>query len=158
MHEVEALIARSETLSAGVGHLKRAVICPLAQNFSLLPITDAFADELASAQNDAAPTKPLAYLPDGVLTLALDISRRAPVAYIMTAYFGGQGRQDALAWDNGELRFSPGTDGYDRPWPHTPISQALRMIGVVADAGLDEFDTVGLGRLRKTHRWADSVA
>jgi len=159
MHEVEALIARSEPLAAGVRHLKRAVICPLVQNFSLLPITDALTGELASTAADAStPTTPLPYLLDGLHALALDISRRAPVAYVMTSYFGGHGRQDALAWDNGELRFSPSTNGYDQPWPHTPISQALRAIGVVADAGLDEFDTVGLGRHRKTHRWADSVA
>jgi hypothetical protein len=159
MHEVEALVARSEPLADGVRHLARAVLCPLAQNFSLLPITDALAGELATASADSStPPKPLPYLPDGLHALALDISRRTPVAYIMTSYFGGHGRQDALAWDKGELRFSPTANGYDQPWPHTPISQALRMIGVVADVGLDEFDSVGLGRHRETHRWADSVA
>jgi hypothetical protein len=159
MHEVEALIARSEPLTEGIRHLKHAVICPLTQNFSLLPITDALSAELASTAPDASlPAKPLPYLPDGLHALALGISRRTPVAYIMTAYFGGHGRQDALAWHDGELRFSPGTNGYNRPWPDSPISQALRVIGVVADAGLDEFDSVGLGRHRETHRWANSAA
>jgi hypothetical protein len=32
------------------------------------------------------------------------------------------------------------------------------MIGVVADAGMDEFDTVGLGKHRSTDRWAKSQA
>jgi len=42
-------------------------------------------------------------------------------------------------------------------WPNSPISQALRMIGVVAEQGMDEFDTVGLGKHRKTHQWANSI-
>jgi hypothetical protein len=126
---------------------------------SLLPLTDALASELVAYRPDvqAALTQPLSYLAAGAHALAIEISRRAPVAYIATAYFGGNGKQDALAWERGILRFSPTTPDYDRPWPHTPISQALRTIGVVADEGLDEFDTVGLGRHRETHRWAASV-
>jgi hypothetical protein len=31
----------------------------------------------------------------------------------------------------------------------TPISQALRKIGVVAESGMDEFDTLGLGKTGK---------
>jgi hypothetical protein len=31
------------------------------------------------------------------------------------------------------------------------------MIGVVAEAGEDEFDTLGLGKHRETHRWSASI-
>jgi hypothetical protein len=55
------------------------------------------------------------------------------------------------------LRFSPASPGYDQNWPNSPISQALRIIGVVAEQEMDEFDTVGLGKHRETHRWAKSV-
>jgi hypothetical protein len=159
MHDVDGLIARSDALSAEVGAFASAVVCPLVQGFALLPITDALAAELVAYQPDLQPTltKPLPYLAAGVHALAIEISRHAPVAYIATAYFGGHGRQDALAWERGILRFSPTTPDYNRPWPHSPISQALRAIGVVADQGLDEFDTVGLGKHRETHRWAASV-
>jgi hypothetical protein len=159
MHDVTALIAESEALKAAVHRFRSARPCPLVQGFSLLPITDDFAKELAIQQAQAKPRspKPIETVSDGVYGLALDISHRCPVAYVSTFYFGGQGGQDALAWDKGQLTFSPSMPGYDQAWPNSPISQALRAIGVVADAGLDAFDTVGLGRHRETHRWADAA-
>jgi hypothetical protein len=158
MHDVQALIAKSDPLTAAVRALVRSVVCPLVQGYALLPITDDLAKELAARPgNTVLGAAPLPELSDGLHALALEIARAVPVAYITTGYFGGQGGQDALVWHEGALRFSPATSDYRRPWPHSPISQALRLIGVVADGGLDEFDTVGLGRHRETHRWAASV-
>jgi hypothetical protein len=159
MHDVKALIAKSDTLAAGTRRFESAIICPLVQGFSLLPITEALAKELAAYQPEtkAALTKPIQQFSDGLHALAIDISHHSPVAYITTYYFGGQGGQDALVWDKGSLRFSPTTQGYDQSWPSSPISQALSAIGVVAEKGMDEFDTVGLGKHRETHRWAESV-
>jgi hypothetical protein len=159
MHDVKALIAKHDTLTAGARRFESAVVCPLVQGFSLLPITDALAKELVVHRSGTKATlaKPMHGLSDGLHALAAEISRVSPVAYIVTYYFGGQGGQDALAWDKGSLRFSPATQGYDQAWPNSPISQALRAIGVVAAEGEDEFDTVGLGKHRETHRWAESV-
>ena len=42
-------------------------------------------------------------------------------------------------------------------WPNSSISQALRLIGVVTEQGMDEFDTLGLGRHRETHQWVESA-
>jgi hypothetical protein len=159
MHEVEALIAKSDKLTAGAHRFKSEIVCPLVQGFSLLPITEALARELTANQLETKVTltKPIQELSDGLHVLAIEISQASPVAYITTFYLGGQGGQDALVWDRGSLRFSPTTQGYDQGWPNSPISQALRMIGVVAEKGNDEFDTVGLGKHRETDRWAASV-
>jgi hypothetical protein len=158
MHDVQALIATSETLAAAARRFEHATVCPLVQGFSLLPITDALEKELAvhHSKTTESLSKPIRGLSDGLHALAVEISYHSPVAYITTAYFGGQGGQDALVWDGGSLRFSPTTPGYDQGWPNTPISQALRLLGVVADNGMDEFDTVGLGKHRETHRWTES--
>jgi len=159
MHEVEALIANSDNLGAGIGRFENAIVRPLVQGFSLLPITDAFAQELGGYQTEsmAALARPIRYLSDGLHALAMDLSQKSPVAYVSTYYFGGQGGQDALVWDKGTLRFSPTSPGYGQNWPNSPISHTLRMIGVVAEQGMDEFDTVGLGKHRKTHQWANSI-
>ncbi len=37
----------------------------------------------------------------------------------------------------------------------SPISQALRCLGVSADGHFDEFDAVGMGRHRDTDGWFD---
>ena len=159
MHDVAALIAKSDKLTAAARRFETVVVCPLVQSFSLLPITEDFAKELSiyASQTKAPLTKPIKELSDGLHALAIEISHDCPVAYISTSYFGGQGVQNALVWDKGSLRFSPTTQRYDQVWPNSPISQALRAIGVLAEEGMDEFDTVGLGKHRETHRWADSV-
>ena len=159
MHDVEALIAKSDKLAAGARQFESAIICPLVQGFSLLPITEPLAKELVGYQTKTrvASAKPIRNISDELHVLAIDISHNSPVAYINTYYSGGQGGQDALVWDKGNLRFSPTSPGYEKNWPNSPISQALRMIGVVAEAGEDEFDTLGLGKHRHTHRWAESV-
>jgi hypothetical protein len=204
MHDLKALVARSDKLAARIRRFESAVVCPLLQGFSLLPLTDALIRELAGycdetsvalsqraqrrrrvtvaelvlndavfrvAQPDrirglarvlarwrlAKADKPLQEFPERLHTVVIEISRDTPLAYITTFYFGGQGGQDALVWDKGDLRFSPTSPGYEQNWPNSPISQALRMIGVVAEAGEDEFDTLGLGKNRETHKWAASV-
>src|SRR4051812_3582070 len=98
MHDVTALIAKSDTLAATARRLKSAIVCPLVQGFALLPVTDALAEELAVCQTEAAaaPAKPIPELSGALHMLALEISQNAPVAYISTFYFGGQGGQHAL--------------------------------------------------------------
>ncbi len=156
MHDVQALIARSEGLAAGVKDVASARLCPLVQGFALLPITDALARELADHASDPAvePPEPMRGCPHGLYALAIEVSRQTSVAFMTTFYFGGQGGQDALVWDKASLVFSPASEGYKQGWPNGPVSQALRTIGVIAAPGLDEFDTVGLGKHRETERWA----
>src|SRR5438046_155998 len=134
MHDVQALIAKSDALAEAARRHESAVVCPLVQGFALLPITDAFDRELAAGASPLAAQlpQPIRGLSAPLHALALAISRDAPVAYITTGYFGGQGGQDALVWQDRALRFSPATPGYQGSWPDTPISQALRLIGVVA--------------------------
>jgi hypothetical protein len=50
MHEVEALIAKSDKLAAGARQFESAIVCPLVQGLSLLQITEAFAKELGGYQ------------------------------------------------------------------------------------------------------------
>ena len=158
MHDVTALIAKSEKLTAATRRFETAVVCPLVQSFSLLPITEDFAKALSvyASQTKTPLNKPIEELSDELQILAIEISHDCPVAYISTCYFGGQGGQNALVWDKGSLRFSPTTQGYDQVWPNSPISQALRAIGVLAEEGMDEFDNVGLGKHRHTHKWAET--
>lgn len=157
MHDVKALIAEERTLRGEISAFQNAVVCPLGQGFALVPITVALAREL----KPAAPEIHASIMPDmapGLISLALRMSVRGPVAFISTEYFGGQGGQDAVAWSSGDVIFSPESEGYDDAWPNSAISQALRAIGVVAAQGQDEFDTLGLGRHRESHLWATAFA
>jgi len=67
------------------------------------------------------------------------------ICKIETDYFGGFGDQSAkLYCDNNILmEKDTRTDSVSNP-----INQALKMMGVQAKAGMDEFDTINLGRYR----------
>lgn len=157
MHRIQALITRKRPLISEAGALRHAVVCPLPQDFALLPLTRAFVQGLADYGSGRSVPQPIEGLPNGLQLLALQLSSHEPVAYAETSYFGGDGGQEAIVWNRGALAFSPATEGYKQAWPNTSISQALRMIGVKAQNGMDEFDTVSLSRHRETSEWAASV-
>jgi hypothetical protein len=85
---------------------------------------------------------------DGVVAeLMIRITQRADVAFaiIATDYFGGVGSQGAAVYSGAEL-------ASDRI---TAINGALAYLGVKAELGQDEFDTVGLGRHRSMPDYLD---
>jgi len=69
----------------------------------------------------------------------------APFGLIMTDYFGGYGDQWAIA-------VSP---ALPTPLVTGSVNEVLRALGVVAVAGKDEFDSVGLGEHSETPDYLD---
>jgi hypothetical protein len=67
------------------------------------------------------------------------------IALITTDYFGGSGNQTAKVFlDNKKILDQD--DEID--WKLNPINSALRLLGVEKMNTMDEFDTVGLGKIR----------
>lgn len=62
------------------------------------------------------------------------------IAKITTDYFGGFGEQTAKLFINNKRVY----DGYES----SPINDVLKKMGVTRKAGMDEFDTIGLGKYR----------
>ena len=73
-------------------------------------------------------------------------SRGTRIARVSADYFGDAGSQSATVWADGEVI----ADRVD-------VNEALRLLGVQAAEGLDEWDTVGLGRFRRTSTWASQA-
>ncbi|SKB69497.1 hypothetical protein [Luteibacter sp. 22Crub2.1] len=109
MHDVKALVGQERWMLDETAPFRNAVICPLARGFALVPMTDSLAAELKAitSQTEAA----LLAMAPGVIDVALRMSQSSAVAYISTEYFGGDGIQDAIAWLNGDVIFSPGSEG-----------------------------------------------
>lgn len=82
-------------------------------------------------------------------------SAAGPVARVDAEYFGGLGEQWATVWKGGVAVLGPLHLPEGEPFPAegSPISRALRRLGVVAGAGEDEFTAVGLGRHRAPEDW-----
>ncbi len=70
------------------------------------------------------------------------------IAKISTDYFGGPGHQTAkLFIDNNKVYDA--SDEFE--YKEAPINGVLKMIGVIAKPGSDEFDTIGLSRYRSNN-------
>ncbi|MER6357769.1 hypothetical protein ABT186_39740 [Streptomyces sp. NPDC001634] len=100
----------------------------------------------------------LGLLPGGIGRLLADWSAAGPVAYVEAEYFGGVGEQHAAVWVTGPSCWvrSARPEGEPFAAAGSPISQALRRLGVVAAPSQDEFSTVGLGRHRYNERWVQA--
>ena len=68
------------------------------------------------------------------------------VIYAEAEYFGGIGSQSSIIWEGGKR-----LDFFDKE--SRSINLALKRIGVSAIEGMDEFDTVNLGRYREIEDW-----
>jgi hypothetical protein len=132
-------------------------VAELGGGLGLLPITDELYDEVR--QEDAPLDPRLAdghLLPPGFDATLAAWSAAGPVAYVEAEYFGGTGSQFAVVWEDTELVLGPLLKKVGEPAPTpgmSPISQALRRLGVSAAGYYDEFDAVGLGRHRRLSGW-----
>ena len=144
-YDLTALVGHPETL-ARIRH--RAVThrpVPLIDGIALVPLPG---DELAEAV-DVHP-----YRIDDVTTelgpAIAFASMAGPVAFIHIASFGGTADEAVAVWRDGELVWQARAEDLDQ---ERLSAEALRLVGVVATPGNDEFDTLGLGRHRETEDW-----
>jgi hypothetical protein len=114
---------------------------PLAQGFSIVPLFDAVLDAIEKKEGDS-PFTGFTFLDKSMSERLSDVSIHTPLVYLETDFFGGAGSQGAVAYDRGRILFGPESGDIG------PISSALRQIGVSRGAAYDEFDALGLGRLR----------
>ncbi|MGW7256062.1 hypothetical protein [Streptomyces sp. NPDC054834] len=155
-YELQAVIAGDELLRAASRGVAGARVAPLRQGLSLMPMTDEVFDAVTGGSTAGA----LGFwrLPGGFERLLAQWSAAGPVAYVEAEYFGGAGEQRAAVWADGALAVGP-LDTPAKKWfsrAVSPISQALRPLGVRSSLGEDEFEAVGLDRHRNNDDWISS--
>jgi len=132
------------------------VVADLGQGLGLVPMTRALFDEVRSSAEGDPRFEPAQLFPPGFEVVLADWSVVDSVVYVEAEYFGGVGSQFAAVWRDGALALGPLVLAEDDPRPApgmSPISQALRYLGVSADGHYDEFDAIGLGRHRGVEDW-----
>jgi hypothetical protein len=77
------------------------------------------------------------------------------LAYIEAEFFGGAGDQGAVLFRHGEVEWLSEFGPIGRVMPITPVSEALKRLGVNRDKFPDEFEALGVGRHRETQDWLD---
>ena len=136
-HNINGFIASLAPLRAAASSLPGAKVVPLRQGLGFLPVTD----DVAPGEEPAAACG-MYGLTQRLEEWAEQQSRRFPIVYIWTDYFGGAGSQDAVAWTGCKELFTSGGS----------INAAVRLLGVVRDDS-DEFDALGLGHYRGNGDW-----
>lgn len=160
VHWIQALIGSSGAMVEANRRQPSSVVCPLPQGLALMPLTDRLLADLYEQVSgaEAAVLPHSGEIPEGVVELASSLSHGGPIAYVATYIYGGTGGQDALIWIDGKVVLNIGDDEDNMSkWPDSPISRALRHIGVSSETEQDEFDALGLGLYRSTEAWADSA-
>ena len=77
-------------------------------------------------------------------------SHDCPLAYVAIETFAGPVHNGAIVWSEGDVVYRELIEEEDA---EAPANVAMRMIGVTAAVGMDEFDTLGLGRHRSSESW-----
>lgn len=157
MYCLEAVISSEPVLRELASSVPEAHIVTLRQHLSLLPMTDALFDAVTVAGGPELDGFWKA--PAGLGSMLATCSESGPVAYVEADFFGGVGTQSAQVWDRGKVVLGPLRVAEEEPDPAagSPISQALRQLGVARGNHFDEFDAVGLGRHRRTEDWLPST-
>jgi hypothetical protein len=137
---------------------------PLTAELTLFPLDASYVDYCAEKLGIGQSLSDFPLLnTEPILHMICSIAKAPRFAVINTDYFGGRGSQAAVAYEGaaelmpaehaqfgicppGLFQFAHG----DIALAHQigPINRALRLLGVIAKEGCDEFDTIGLGRFR----------
>lgn len=152
MHCISAMIGTPAALEPLRAALPSARIVDLPQGLALLPAVPEVIAEAGAGEVVGGFYK----LTSTLLQLAERASWRGPIVYVETEYFGGGG-QAALVFRGGRCgRVASTLEDEERGDDESPISTALREIGVDRGDAIDEFDAIGLGRHRSTHAWHET--
>ncbi|MGC4017225.1 MAG: hypothetical protein QM755_22335 [Luteolibacter sp.] len=120
----------------------------LEGGLAFLPLDDDHLDTLFPSPGQFDPA--MNYVSDALKKVLAILSEAGSIAFVETEYHGGMGAQGATAYRDGECVLKPRTE------ESGVISEALRLLGVVAQWGKDEFDTVGLGQHRNNEGWMEA--
>jgi hypothetical protein len=95
-YTLEAVLGASDAVAAGAARYPDAVVVPLRDDVSLVPMTD----ELFDAVTDRTSVRPFGFwkLPGGFDRMLASWSTVGPVGYVEAGLFGGVGSQRAVLW------------------------------------------------------------
>jgi len=151
-HVIATFIAKRHAAAALSRALGQAPVYKLSHpELLLVPVNDDAFDAVVIAKGESAIAGTEFWrLTEALMEIAAEVSAaHGPIAYAETDYFGGTGVQSAAAWIQGRLAMPPTTH------PAGPINAALHTIGLERANGLDEFDTLGLGQVRRMDAFDD---
>jgi hypothetical protein len=162
-HTVQLFIARKAIFENIIRALNQAHLILLPQGFAMIANTDEFFDEITNHQQSkmSAEFEVFYKLSEALISWAENVSKKGPIAYFETDYFGGTGTQSAAVWFEARLVYGPcksetkwiNEQLVKEPMAEKAINRALRHLGVQQTGAFDEFDAIELGKFRHNEDW-----
>ncbi len=156
VHSLQAVITKKEAVDEIKKRLSNISFVELPQNLVLIPVTDFLHDELDEhySSKSGAVFMEFDHLSGPIVSFLEEYSKKIPLAYIETDYFGGAGRQSAALWSDSKLNEGPFQSITFKKEELTiasddkAINRVLKKMGVSNSISKDEFEAVGLERYR----------
>ena len=108
-------------------------------------------DKLSSILDDKNQIKVIwTELKEGILATPFipdikEFGKNKTIAKIETDYFGGPGHQVAKLFINNKKEYDKSSE---TDYRSNPINDVLKLMDILKKEGMDEFDTIGLGKYR----------
>lgn len=159
-YDIRAFVAAKGTFS----HLRQlspyVTVAPLNQDFELVIYDEYLDSALQFVDSPLSEEHKDLGLSKNILEWVSELSQKTYVVFINAHFFGGNGSQSAVLWQNGKLILNPATNGMmmGAYYGHlkesdTPINSVLRELGVKVTPPEDEFEAVGLKKYRHNEDW-----
>jgi hypothetical protein len=163
-HALEALLGKRDAVVSFADRWehaepsRRPLLVVLPQDFALVLCTHSLRRDIRELAGlpSSRPYAELERLTSSEASVFAESSLAGPLGYVETEYFGGTGSQAAVLWERGRVTLGPLR--FETIWDEstqavrelgTPaINAVLAKLGVSKRPGEDEFDALGLGRLR----------
>lgn len=138
-HNIRAIIGKSEIIEKIASDWLYANMLNLSQGYAMIFLTDKLFDDITelSNKNNDLETSVLNYFTTAIFELLQYYSFGSKLAYIETYYFGGQGKQAGVLFENGKLKIPPTSS-------ENIINVILNAIGVYKEQEKDEFESIDL--------------
>lgn len=145
---LHAFIGKQPDLQLIANKFHNAKLVNVGKKIFIIPMTEELYDEINELIISEDVGK-LTYMSKNVEDKILTVIGNCCIGYVEAEYLGGQGGQAGILWQNGRryklFDFGEGA-----------INSVLKQLGIIAEIGLDEFDTISLGRHRNKEDWLTS--
>lgn len=144
---LSAFLGESEPVMRLAAQLPGCRVVQLPQGVLMVPFSGVARSASGVLPCEAAPSWPFSDLDPETSERLVGFAGPGKIVYVEVEYFGNAGGQSAVGWQDGLRCLGPKTAIAGS------VNEAARFLGVRASAGNDEFDTLGLGRHRRTEAW-----
>ena len=144
-HSVTGFVTKTNAVHQIISKYPELQAVSLEQGFSLFPITVELLNRIHISHSGFIEN--LSKFPSELTDFLAEISITSPLLYFETEYFGGDGRQLVIVFEDGKIILGPVQDSFG------PINDGLRLLGVQIKSEIDEFDALGLGKHRFSKDW-----